>query len=93
MTAHINDSNCAARGAGLRYALAGYLRQWCAARRRRAAQRARRAAFDAIKDHDAWIYRDIGISQADVEWASHQPLHVDAGRELERLRARNSLGR
>lgn len=64
-----------------------------AAIRRRYARRRDRAAFMALLGKEDWVYGDLGISRADVEWAARLPLHVNATRELERLRAFSMQGR
>lgn len=70
---------------------------WLVARRERAAehrrQRLDRQAYRALLGKEDWVYRDMGVSRADVEWAAGLPLHVNAARELERVRARTSMGR
>ncbi|QKV19736.1 hypothetical protein [Oricola thermophila] len=52
-----------------------------------------RAAFMNLLDKEEWVYEDMGIGRADVEWAARLPLHVNASLELEKLRARNAMGR
>lgn len=52
-----------------------------------------RAAFLQLLDREEWIYEDIGISRADVEWAAHLPRRVNAAKELEKLRAFSMMGR
>jgi uncharacterized protein YjiS (DUF1127 family) len=51
-------------------------------------QRLDRAAFLSLLGKEEWVYRDLGISRGDVEWASHLPLNVNAARELEKIRDR-----
>ncbi|WP_424993169.1 hypothetical protein [Oceaniradius stylonematis] len=70
---------------------------WFVTRRERAAehrrQRLDRQAYCALLGKEDWVYRDMGVNRADVEWAARLPLHVNAARELERLRARSRMGR
>jgi hypothetical protein len=56
-------------------------------------RRADRAAFMNLLEKEEWVYRDMGIHRGDVEWAARLPLHINASRELEKLRARNMQGR
>lgn len=55
-------------------------------------EREHRAALKALLGKEDWVYRDIGITKADVEWASRLPRHVSAARELERVRDRVRMG-
>ena len=57
--------------------------------RRRQKQRRDRAAFQALIGKEEWIYRDLGISRGDVEWAARLPMHVNAAQELERVRTQS----
>lgn len=63
----------------------------------RAAERRRdhlnRQAFKTLLGKEDWVYRDMGISRADVEWAAQLPAHINAARELERIRDRARMGR
>jgi len=52
-----------------------------------------RAAFMQLLGKDDWVYRDMGITRADAEWAAGLPKQINAAKELESLRARNMLGR
>lgn len=45
-----------------------------------------RQAFKALLGKEEWVYRDMGISKADVEWAAQLPLHINAAQELEKAR-------
>ena len=91
-----NRSACgdAARSARpARHSFAGRLAAaftWLRARRRR---RVNRERLRELCGNEDWLYRDLGISRADVEWAARLPLNVDAGRELERIRDRSLMGR
>jgi len=67
------------------------MRRVTLAQRRR--ERANRKALLEVLDHEDWLYNDLGITRGDVVWAGHLPMHVNACRELERIRARYSLGR
>ena len=68
-------------------------RNWLARYLRRRQQRIDRDAFLSLLGKEGWVYRDMGVSRANVEWAARLPLHVNAGRELEKLRARSQMGR
>lgn len=85
------------RAAALVAATAQLLTDWWAARQ---AQRAvinqqweDRQAFNTLLGKDDWVLSDMGVHRGDVNYLSKQPLHVNAARELERLRANHSLGR
>ncbi len=52
-----------------------------------------RAAFMQLLGKEDWVYRDMGITRADAEWAAGLPKQVNAAKELERLRARGMMGR
>lgn len=52
-----------------------------------------RAAFLQLLDKQDWVYEDMGIHRGDVEWAARLPMHINAARELEKLRARHMTGR
>jgi len=71
--------------------------RWLDARRALAAERRRqrlnRQAFRALLGKEDWVYRDMGTTKADVEWAAGLPLEANASRELERLRDRAQMGR
>ena len=56
-------------------------------------QRRDRAAFMQLLGKEDWVYRDMGISRADAEWAASLPKQVNAAKELERLRAFGMMGR
>lgn len=56
-------------------------------------RRASREHFRDLCGREEWIYRDLGVSRADVEWAARLPLHVDAGCEIDRIRDRARMGR
>jgi len=70
---------------------------WLDTRRAQAAehrrQRLDRQAYRALLGKEDWVYKDMGVSRADVEWAARLPLHMNAARELERLSSRNRMGR
>lgn len=70
---------------------------WLDRRRSQAAehrrQRLDRAAYRALLGKEEWVYEDMGVTRADVEWAARLPLHVNAARELDRLSSRNRMGR
>lgn len=66
-------------------------RRVAAARRRK--DRLNRQAFRALLGKEDWVYRDMGVSKADVEWAANLPPHINAARELDRIRDRARLGR
>lgn len=52
-----------------------------------------RAAFMQLLGKEDWVYRDMGITRADAEWAAGLPKQVNAAKELEMLRARGMMGR
>lgn len=52
-----------------------------------------RAAFMQLLGKEEWVYRDMGITRADAEWAAGLPKQVNAAKELERLRAFSMMGR
>lgn len=56
-------------------------------------QRRDRAAFMQLLGKEDWVYRDMGITRADAEWAAGLPKQVNAAKELERLRAFSMMGR
>ena len=68
----------------------GRLRARAAESRRR---RLDRQAFLTLLGKEDWLYRDVGVSRADIEWAARLPLHMNAARELDRLRDRVRMGR
>lgn len=49
-----------------------------------------RKAFMNLVGKEDWIYSDMGIHRGDVEWAATLPLNVNAARELEKIRGRNT---
>jgi uncharacterized protein YjiS (DUF1127 family) len=51
-----------------------------------------RAAFLQLLGKEDWVYDDLGIHRGDVEWASRLPMHMNAAKELEKLRARSMMG-
>lgn len=55
-------------------------------------QRRDRAAFMTLVGKEEWVYRDLGISRGDVEWAARQPMHVNAAKELEEIRMQSRRG-
>lgn len=75
--------DAAARWIGQRRAIAAELRR----------QRLEREAFRALLGKEDWVYRDMGTNRADVEWAARLPMHINAARELDRLRDRARMGR
>ena len=64
-----------------------------AAIRTRLRQRRDRAAFMTLVGKEEWIYRDLGVSRGDVQWASRLPMHINAAEELEKIRAHSRMGR
>ncbi len=60
-----------------------------AARRERRQQRLDRKAFMYLVGKEDWVYRDMGIHSGDVDWASRLPLHINAAKELEKIRKAN----
>ncbi len=52
-------------------------------------QKLDRKAFMNLVGKEDWVYRDMGIHSGDVEWASRLPLHINAAKELERIRKAN----
>ncbi|MCR9122035.1 MAG: hypothetical protein NXH91_07150 [Phyllobacteriaceae bacterium] len=70
---------------------------WLDHRREQAAERRRhrldREAYRALLGKEDWVYDDMGVTRADVEWAARLPLHMNAARELDRLSSRNRMGR
>ena len=70
---------------------------WLNDRRALAAQRRQdqlnRQAFKALLGKEDWVYQDMGVSKADVEWAAKLPPHINAARELDRIRDRTRMGR
>jgi len=59
-------------------------------RRVKRQQRIDRDAFLNMITLDERMLKDIGIRQEDVHWASSLPLHLNAARELEKLRSQAS---
>lgn len=53
-------------------------------------QRQDRAAFNTLLGAEDWVYEDLGVHRGDVVWASRLPLHVNAARELEKVREESS---
>ncbi|MGB7433278.1 MAG: hypothetical protein WA921_12500 [Ahrensia sp.] len=85
------------RAAALLTAAAQLLADWWVARR---AQRAiitqqweDRQAFNTLVGKEDWVLNDMGVHRGDVDYLSKQPLHVNAARELEKLRGHSMLGR
>lgn len=70
-----------------------WFNDWRALAAIRRQQRQDREAFLNLLGREEWMYRDMGIHKADVEWAAHLPMHINAARELEALRSRNMQGR
>lgn len=70
--------------------------QWLAARAARLHERRQqkldRDAFRTLVGREDWVYRDMGVHRGDVEHLAGAPLHVNAARELERLRAHARAG-
>lgn len=52
-------------------------------------QRRDRAAFMTLLGKDEWVYRDLGIGRGDVEWAARLPMHQNAAREVDKIRAQS----
>lgn len=55
-------------------------------------QRRDRTAFMTLLGKEEWVYRDLGVSRGDVEWAARLPKNVNAARELEKIRAASRHG-
>lgn len=72
----------AAEAAGSMSLLWGFIRNW---RARRAVER-----LDALDD---FLLRDIGVTRAEVHWASGLPLSVNAALLLEERATRRRRGR
>lgn len=72
----------AAEATGRLSLLWSFIRNW---RARRAVER-----LDALDD---FLLRDIGVTRADVRWASGLPLSVNAALELEERAVRRRRGR
>lgn len=51
-----------------------------------------RAALVSLLGKEDWVFRDMGVTRGDVEWASRLPLHVNAARELDKLRQHARYG-
>ncbi len=49
-----------------------------------------RQAFKNLLGKEDWVYRDMGISKADVEWAAKLPLQINAAQELQKVREASS---
>lgn len=85
------------RAAALMSATAHLLADWWAARRAHQAQINQqwedRQAFNTLLGKEDWVLRDLGAHRGDIDYLSKQPLHINAARELERLRADNRFGR
>ncbi|MEM1376972.1 MAG: hypothetical protein AAGG69_06250 [Pseudomonadota bacterium] len=66
---------------------------WSARRRRRAIvlqQWEDRQAFNALLGKEDWILEDMGVHRGDIVYLSRKPLHVNAARELQKIRARST---
>ena len=66
---------------GVSHFLAAIKKRWA----EHAQRRTDRAAFRHMLTLDDDILDDIGVTRANVEWASQLPLHLSASRELEQL--------
>lgn len=53
-------------------------------------QKIDRKAFLNLVGKEDWIYDDMGVHRGDVEWAATLPLNINAAKELEKIRGRNS---
>jgi len=53
-------------------------------------QKIDRKAFMNLVGKDEWIYNDMGVHRGDVEWAATLPLNINAAKELEKIRGRNT---
>lgn len=77
-------------------ALATTFGQWLAARHAahqvHRQQKLDRRAFLALRGKEDWVYRDMGFHRGDVEHLARQPLHINAARELEKIRAQYRMG-
>lgn len=49
-------------------------------------QKLNRQAFLNLVGKEDWVYDDLGLSAADVEWAARLPLDRNAAQELEKRR-------
>ncbi|MEL6200955.1 MAG: hypothetical protein AAFR39_01215 [Pseudomonadota bacterium] len=52
-----------------------------------------RQAFKTLLGKEDWVLSDMGVHRGDVEFLAGQPLHVNAAKELEKLRAHSMQGR
>lgn len=52
-----------------------------------------REAFKTLLGKEDWVLSDMGVHRGDVEYLANQPLHINAARELEDIRARSMQGR
>lgn len=52
-----------------------------------------RDAFNTLLGKEDWVLDDMGLNRADVEYLSRLPIHVNAAKELDKIRARSSMGR
>lgn len=97
--AHLDYSESFNRGriGALASAMTRLTKDWFIARAKRHAEIQRqwedREAFRNLLDKEEWVYRDMGIHRGDVEYLANQPLHVNASRELEKIKRANMLGR
>lgn len=53
-------------------------------------QKIDRKAFMNLVGKEDWIYSDMGVHRGDVEWAATLPLNINAAKELEKIRGRNT---
>lgn len=53
-------------------------------------QKIDRKAFMNLVGKEDWIYDDMGVHRGDVEWAATLPLNINAAKELEKIRGRNT---
>lgn len=94
---HHHASHAQSRPGALARRLASAAASWLAHRRcialERRRQRLDRQAFRALLGKEEWVYRDMGTTKADVEWAAGLPLEFNAARELDRMRDRARMGR
>ncbi|MEO1700565.1 MAG: hypothetical protein AAFR71_00815 [Pseudomonadota bacterium] len=78
-------------------ALARLSRDWWQARAARQSvlvqQWDDRQAFNSLLGKEEWVLNDIGVHRGDVEYLARQPLHVNAAKELEKIRANVMQGR
>ena len=70
---------------------------WWQARNARQAQVAQqwedRQSFNTLLGKEDWVLDDMGVHRGDVKHLSRQPLHINAARELDKIRSRSLQGR